>query len=663
MAKAEAEKKQLAEERAAQEEELRLEKEALAAAKLEKLRLANEEGQALAEAEAEMKLLAEQRAAMEATRRAEKDKTEARRAEMEREHALQMLAMEEDAKALKDMEEETRRLAEQRAEMEAKRREQREAIERARSDNVRMMEEAVKSEEEKLAAMESLQKRSADLVARREGMDKERRASMAAAAESEAQLREEAEYIERLERETSELAAKRAALEEKRKAEAAKLAAASAATAQYNLTPTQGGRPPSPGGSPNDASPSAGAPGGLLKSKRSLYDMIGGDAPAPAGEGVTRTIYPLTENDQTDIDQTDVDEPSGGGASKKKFKHTWANGEHAEEADEAEGEGGGDEEGEDDMPEFHDAAANGHVTTLAALYGENSDIIYEADGVGRNALFYACANDQLDCAQFLMSRAADSCATADENGDTPLHAAVSTGALGCCRLLLASSHCDPERANALGMRPAHLVKDRGTLELLCSHGPGGVELNCEDTQQRTPLFVACAIDRSDVVEFLCEIMDNEEDMNHVDRRGDTPLHAAACNGAVKSLTLLLQLGTNPDVRNKKGYRPIDLAARRGHVECENLLSEYHMHHSAGSYFDSVLFLATLQGHKACKEALQNTDEDSQYEIIKRSNPEATDDEIRRMGSLWSMRRSQSMRLQQYGSWIAYEDPKVGSVFW
>ena len=146
----------------------------------------------------------------------------------------------------------------------------------------------------------------------------------------------------------------------------------------------------------NKGGETGGGPGGLRKSKRSLYDMIGGDAPAPAGEGVTRTIYPLTENDQTDIDQTDVDEPSGGGgggASKKKFKHTWANGEHAEEADEGEGEGG-HEEGEDEMPEFHDAAANGHVTTLAALYGENSDIIYEADGVGRNALFYACLCDR-----------------------------------------------------------------------------------------------------------------------------------------------------------------------------------------------------------------------------------------------------------------------------
>eukprot|EP00622_Pseudochattonella_farcimen_P003076 FR738170.1.p1 GENE.FR738170.1~~FR738170.1.p1 ORF type:complete len:306 (+),score=34.15 FR738170.1:3-920(+) len=152
-------------------------------------------------------------------------------------------------------------------------------------------------------------------------------------------------------------------------------------------------------------------------------------------------------------------------------------------------------------------------------------------------------------------------------------------------------------------------------------------------------------------------MDNEDDLNHVDRRGDTPLHAAACNGALLSLTHLLKLGTNPDVRNTKGYRPIDLAARRGHADCETVLSEYHMHHSAGSYFDSVLFLAALQGNKARHEAI---DDDSEYEIMRKANPEATDDEIHRM---WSMRRSQSMRLQQWASWIAYEDPKVGSVFW
>lgn len=386
--------------------------------------------------------------------------------------------------------------------------------------------------------------------------------------------------------------------------------------------------------------------------------MIGPDYAAQnVGGGVTRTIYPLTENDQTDAEQTDTEEPM----ARPKHIHRWARGNVEEEsggspAHEQPLEEGTGQDEQVAMPEVHAAAANGNVSALEATHAESPHLLHETDTVGRNALFYACANGQVECARFLISRAPDLCAAPDENGDTPLHAAVSTGCLDCCTLLLQSEHCDPESGNALGMRPSHLAKDRRTIELLCSNG-SGVELNCADNQQRTPLFVACAMNRHDVVDFLCEIMDNEDDLNHVDRRGDTPLHAAACNGALLSLTHLLKLGTNPDVRNTKGYRPIDLAARRGHADCETVLSEYHMHHSAGSYFDSVLFLAALQGNKARHEAI---DEDSEYEIMRKANPEATDDEIHRM---WSLRRSQSMRLQQWASWIAYEDPKVGSVFW
>jgi ankyrin repeat protein len=53
-----------------------------------------------------------------------------------------------------------------------------------------------------------------------------------------------------------------------------------------------------------------------------------------------------------------------------------------------------------------------------------------------------------------------------------------------------------------------------------------------------------------------------------DKRGDTPLHAAACNGATACLLLLLQYGCAPDVRNKRSLRPIDLAAKRGHAAAE-----------------------------------------------------------------------------------------------
>ena len=55
------------------------------------------------------------------------------------------------------------------------------------------------------------------------------------------------------------------------------------------------------------------------------------------------------------------------------------------------------------------------------------------------------------------------------------------------------------------------------------------------------------------------------------------------------------------MHNQAGLRPIDLAARRGMGACEKVLAQYHMHHGVGAAgaadFDSVLFLATLEGLK------------------------------------------------------------------
>jgi hypothetical protein len=193
----------------------------------------------------------------------------------------------------------------------------------------------------------------------------------------------------------------------------------------------------------------------------------------------------------------------------------------------------------------------------------------------------------------------------------------------------------------------------------------GANMAAEDNHKRTPLFVASAMNREDCVAFLIDVLESEEEMHHSDHRGDTPLHAAACNGAEACVLLLLQSGMDPNVRNRKGFRPIELAARRGHHGCEKRLHEYQMHHSTQGYFDSVLFLATLEGHKRCKQVLT---EGEPYEIIRkapRAAPAegAAQQDLKRSDSHWSLRRGRSMRLQQWGSWIAYEDPNLDTLFW
>ena len=79
-----------------------------------------------------------------------------------------------------------------------------------------------------------------------------------------------------------------------------------------------------------------------------------------------------------------------------------------------------------------------------------------------------------------------------------------------------------------------------------------------------------------------------------DKRGDTPLHAAACNGSIECLLLLLQHGIDPRLSNNSGLKAIDLAVCNRHKRCKDILAEYHLHYCTSAEFDSMLFLATLQ---------------------------------------------------------------------
>jgi len=79
-----------------------------------------------------------------------------------------------------------------------------------------------------------------------------------------------------------------------------------------------------------------------------------------------------------------------------------------------------------------------------------------------------------------------------------------------------------------------------------------------------------------------------------DYRGDTPLHAAACNNSIQSLLILLQSGIDPRILNDKRFSAYDLATKHGYQQCMDVLAEYTLHYCTSSEFDSVLFLKTLE---------------------------------------------------------------------
>ena len=81
-----------------------------------------------------------------------------------------------------------------------------------------------------------------------------------------------------------------------------------------------------------------------------------------------------------------------------------------------------------------------------------------------------------------------------------------------------------------------------------------------------------ATGRAEAAKTLCALDEEMTTLTMVDHRGDTPLHAASCNGHKDCVLLLLQYGVpaNTPVNSHK-LRALHLALVNQHVETALLL--------------------------------------------------------------------------------------------
>ena len=330
------------------------------------------------------------------------------------------------------------------------------------------------------------------------------------------------------------------------------------------------------------------------------------------------------------------------------------------------------------LPAPHAAAARGDLARLKVLEALEPSLLTSFDEAKRSPLFYAVAYGQEEVTDYLLAIAPELSLATDAHGDTPMHAATSAGSAGCLERLIAASFGEADPLNAMQMSPAHLARNVECLEVLFQHG---ADLAALDVNGRSPLFVACAMNREACAEYLIGCLDDTDtDLLITDKRGDTPLHAAACNGAVDCLLMLLQYGIDPRSLNAVGLKAVDLAIRNKQKKCRELLAEYHLHYCTSSDFDSVLFLKTLEGHRSVKK----------YEMGMKgqlgggsgnslhSNGSGGSAGLPRVGShnrsftgggslarprsIFSMKNA-SVRLQRWGSWLSYEDPQSKKEYW
>jgi len=154
--------------------------------------------------------------------------------------------------------------------------------------------------------------------------------------------------------------------------------------------------------------------------------------------------------------------------------------------------------------------------------------------------------------------------------------ASATGQLERVREFLSG---DPELANAYaadGFQPLGLAAFFGhadVVRFLLAHG-SQVNSPSRNEPRVMPLHSAVAGGHFEIARDLLAAgvaVQNTAQVNAKQAGDFTPLHAAAQNGQIEMVELLLEYGADPTARSQDGRTPADLAWERGHLEIVDLL--------------------------------------------------------------------------------------------
>jgi len=96
----------------------------------------------------------------------------------------------------------------------------------------------------------------------------------------------------------------------------------------------------------------------------------------------------------------------------------------------------------------------------------------------------------------------------------------------------------------------------------------GQDVNAQDEQGRTPLFLAVQANNEKLVQTILRF---DPDTNIASKDGQTPLHIAASNGNIEIASLLVSKGANLQSVNSKGRTPLYLAAVENHPDMVKFL--------------------------------------------------------------------------------------------
>jgi len=241
------------------------------------------------------------------------------------------------------------------------------------------------------------------------------------------------------------------------------------------------------------------------------------------------------------------------------------------------------------------ATVNGHydiVQVLLMRYNVTANDVNRRDRFTlKNVLSWACGDNQLDIVKLLLKIDGINVDTDDRDGKGVLYHPSLRGHSGVVKLLLKVDGIDINKRSNEGVTALYIAAEYNRLDIVkLLLQIEDIKVNLPDIDNTTPLYMASALDRVDVVQELLnakeidvntvgtleqhftplfvasikgnwktvQLLLNAEDINvnHRCTRGGTALYAAAVNGKVKVVRVLL--------KNKKIARRVNQGLKKGH---------------------------------------------------------------------------------------------------
>ncbi|CZT16853.1 uncharacterized protein RCC_02688 [Ramularia collo-cygni] len=244
---------------------------------------------------------------------------------------------------------------------------------------------------------------------------------------------------------------------------------------------------------------------------------------------------------------------------------------------------------------IHQACRLGHISIVQQLLEMGDDVNHRTPNTNRTPLGEASQHNRADVVELLLSRGVNVEEWFDAGGhhQTPLIGAAAAGHTSIVDLLLNLGKANIEAGDEEGTTAICYAVDRGrvdTTKQLLLRKPN-LEVRGHNWNY-TPLHRAAQIPNPALVSILLEA---GADPNVRESHKWTPIHEAAARGGLEIVKQLLNYGADPDPLEERKWSPLRLAIWDSRIEVAMLLLK-----TEGVDADSVDYIDETPLHEAAQ---------------------------------------------------------------